>query len=50
MGDCSAHFNPDVFQPLTEAKVRVITFAAYTIHVCQVLDMTISDAHLRRSG
>jgi hypothetical protein len=41
MDDCSAHVSDDVIGILTEAKVRVITFAPHTTQVFKVLDLTI---------
>jgi hypothetical protein len=41
MDDWSAHASDDVIQILTEARVRVITFAPHTTQVFQVLDLTL---------
>jgi hypothetical protein len=41
MAHCSAHLSDDVIRILTEARVRVITFAPHTTRVCQGLDLTL---------
>jgi hypothetical protein len=41
MDNCSAHVNDDVIRILTEAGVRVITFALHTTQIFQVLDLTL---------
>jgi hypothetical protein len=41
MDNCSAHVSNDVIHILTEAKVRVITFAPRTTKVFQLLDLTL---------
>jgi hypothetical protein len=41
MDNCSAHAPDDVIRLLTEARVRVITFAPHTTHIFQILDVTL---------
>jgi hypothetical protein len=41
---CSAHASDDVIRILTEAKVRVVTFAPHTTQVFQVFDATLFGA------
>jgi hypothetical protein len=41
MAHCSADVGDDVIHILTEARVRVTTFAPHTTQVFQVLDLTI---------
>jgi hypothetical protein len=43
MDHCSAHFTDDVIRILTEARVRVITFASRTTQVFPGLDLTLFD-------
>jgi hypothetical protein len=47
MDDCSADVSDDVMRILTEARVRVITFAPHTTQVFQVLDLTLVDVPKR---
>jgi hypothetical protein len=48
MDNGSAHVTDDVIQVLTEARVRVITFAPDTTQVFQVLDLTLFGVLKRR--
>jgi hypothetical protein len=48
MDDCSAHITDDMIRLLTEAWVRVITFAPDTTHIFQVLDLTLFGVLKRR--
>jgi hypothetical protein len=48
MANCSAHVTDDVIRLLTEARVRVITFAPHTTHIFQVLDLTLFGVVKRR--
>jgi hypothetical protein len=41
MDDCSAHVIDDLIRLLTEARVRMITFAPYTTKIFQVFDLTL---------
>jgi hypothetical protein len=41
MDDCSDHVSDNVIHILTEARVRVITFAPHPMPVLQVLDLMI---------
>jgi hypothetical protein len=41
MDNCSAHVTDNVIRLLTEARVRVITFAPHTTHIFQILDLTL---------
>jgi hypothetical protein len=44
MDNCSSHVTPDVIGLLTEARIRVITFAPHTMQVFQILDVTLFGA------
>jgi hypothetical protein len=48
--DCSAHVTDDVIRLLTEARMRVITFAPHTTQISQGLDLKLVDVlkRLRR--
>jgi hypothetical protein len=48
MGNCPAHVADDVICFLTEARVRVITFAPHTTHIFQILDLTLFAVLKRR--
>jgi hypothetical protein len=48
MDNCSAYVIDDVIHFLTEARVRVITFAPHTTHIFQVLDLTLFGVLERR--
>jgi hypothetical protein len=48
MDNCSAHVTDGMIHLLTEARVRVITFAPHTTHVFQVLDLTLFGVLKRR--
>jgi hypothetical protein len=44
MDNCSPHVSDDIVAVLTNARVRVITFAPHTIHLFQMLDVVLFDA------
>jgi hypothetical protein len=48
MAHCSAHVINDAIRNLTQAKVRVITFAPHITQVFQVLDLTLFGVLKRR--
>jgi hypothetical protein len=48
MDNCSTHVSDDVIRILTEASVRVITFASHTTQISQVFDLTLFDVLKRR--
>jgi hypothetical protein len=48
MDNCSAHVSDDVIRILTQARLRVITFARHTTQVFQVLDLTLFGILKRR--
>jgi hypothetical protein len=48
MDNCSSHITNDVLDLLTEARVRVITFAPHTTQIFQVLDTTLFGVLKRR--
>jgi hypothetical protein len=50
MDNCPSHVTDDIIGLLTEAGVRVITFAPYTTQNFQVLDVTLFDVLKRRLG
>jgi hypothetical protein len=50
MDNCASHVTDDIIGVLTEARVRVITFAAYTPQIFQVLDVTLFGVLKRHLG
>jgi hypothetical protein len=48
MDKSSAHVSDDAIRLLTEARVRVITFAPHTTHIFQVFDLTLFGVLKRR--
>jgi hypothetical protein len=50
MDNCSSHVTDDVIRFLTDATVRVITFAPYATQIFQVLDLTLFGVLKRRTG
>jgi hypothetical protein len=48
MDNCSAHVTDDVIRLLTDATMRVITFAPHTTHIFLVVDLTLFGALKRR--
>jgi hypothetical protein len=50
MDNCPSHVIDDIIAVLTEARVRVITFAPHTTQIFQVLDVTLSGVLKRRLG
>jgi hypothetical protein len=50
MDNCPSHLTDDMIGLLTEARVRVITFAPHTTQIFQVLDVTLFDVLKRRLG
>jgi hypothetical protein len=44
MDNCSAHISDEVVAVLTEARVRIITFAPHTTQIFQVLDLVLFGA------
>jgi hypothetical protein len=48
MDNCQSHLTDDVIGPLTEARVRVATFAPHTTQTFQVLDVTLFGVLKRR--
>jgi hypothetical protein len=41
MDNCPSHVTREVIGILTEARVRVITFASHTTQIFQILDLTL---------
>jgi hypothetical protein len=50
MDNCPSHVPDDIISLLTEARVRVITFAPRTTQIFQVLDVTFFGVLERRLG
>jgi hypothetical protein len=50
MDNCSAHISDEVVAVLTEARVRIITFAPHTTQIFQVLDLVLFGALKRRAN
>jgi hypothetical protein len=50
MDNCPSHVIDDIIGFLTEARVRVITFAPHTTQIFQVLDVTLFGVLKRRLG
>jgi hypothetical protein len=50
MDNCSPHVSDDVVAVLTNARVRVITFAPHTTHVFQILDVVLFGALKKRAS
>jgi hypothetical protein len=50
MDNCSPHVPDDVVAVLTNARVRVITFAPHTTHVFQMLDVALFRALKKRAS
>jgi hypothetical protein len=48
MDDCPSHITGDVMPLLTEARVRIITFAPHTTQSFHVFDVTLSGILKRR--
>jgi hypothetical protein len=48
MNNCPSHVTDDIIGLLTEARVRVITFAPHTTQIFQILDVTLFGALKRR--
>jgi hypothetical protein len=48
MDNCAGHATDDVIHLLTEAPVRVITFAPHTTQIFQVFNVTVFGALKRR--
>jgi hypothetical protein len=49
MDNCSSHFTSAVIDLLSEARVRIVTFAPHTTKIFQVLDLLLSGV-LKRCG
>jgi hypothetical protein len=50
MDNCLSHVTDNIIGVLTEARVRVITFAPYTTQIFQVLDVTLFGVLKQRLG
>jgi hypothetical protein len=50
MDNCSLHVSDDIVAVLTNARVRVITFASHTTHVFQILDLVLFGALKKRAS
>jgi D-lyxose ketol-isomerase len=50
MDNCPSHVTDDIIALLTEARLRVTTFAQYTTQIFQVLDVTLFGVLKRRLG
>jgi hypothetical protein len=49
MDNCSPHLTPTVIGLLSEARVKIVTFAPHTTHIFQVLDLALFGV-LKRHG
>jgi hypothetical protein len=50
MDNCPSHVSDDIIGLLTDARVRVITFAPHTTQISQVLDVPVFGVLKRRLG
>jgi hypothetical protein len=50
MDNCSSHISDEVVAILTEARVRIITFAPHTTQIFQVLDLVLIGALKKRGN
>jgi hypothetical protein len=50
MDNCPSHLTDEIISLLTDARVRVITFAPHTSQIFQVLDVTLFRVLKRRLG
>jgi phosphoribosylformylglycinamidine (FGAM) synthase-like amidotransferase family enzyme len=50
IGNCSPHGSDHVVTVLTNARVRVITFAPHATHVFQMLDLVLFGALKKRAS
>jgi hypothetical protein len=50
MDNCSPHVSDEIVAVLTNARLRVITFAPHTTHIFQMLDVMLCDALKKRAS
>jgi hypothetical protein len=50
MDNCSSHISDEIVAVLTEARVRIITFATHTTQIFQVLDLVLFGALKRHAN
>jgi hypothetical protein len=50
MDNCSPHISDEVIAALTNARVKVITFASHTTHIFQMLDVVLFGAMKKRAS
>jgi hypothetical protein len=48
MDNCPSHVKPEILGILTEARVRIVTFAPHTTNLFQALDLTLFGAFKKR--